>query len=80
MLPKVNLILFSLVCIDNFSLDSVNKEQSWKTVFLGRIKDEKLYEFYISKLREDKLWLSVATPVKKFLNNAFVNCKNIKVR
>ena len=39
--PKVNFILFSLVCMVNCSEVSANKEQSWKTVFLGKISDEK---------------------------------------
>ena len=37
----MNLILLSLVCIVNWSPLSANREQSWNTVFLGKIKEVK---------------------------------------
>ena len=37
-------------------------------------------EFSISKLLEESLWLSVATPVKNFLPFASERCRNIPFR
>ena len=44
------------------------------------INDEKSFTFSISRLLDDSLWLSVATPVKKFLPCASVKCKKIPFR
>ena len=61
------------------TLDS-KREDSWNTVFLGKIKDEKSSVFPISKLLEESLWLSVATPDKKVLFPDLVLCKKIPLR
>mgnify|MGYP001963138409 CR=1 FL=1 len=74
-LPKVNFILLSPVCIESWSVLSAKREHNWKTVFLGKIKEEKLLVFSISKLLDDNRWLSVATPVKKLLSWASVICR-----
>ena len=49
-----------------------NKEISWKMVFLGKITGSKFTFVSISKLLEDNLWLSVATPVRKDWFSKFV--------
>ena len=51
-----------------------NKEINWKIVFLGKIIDSILVFGSISKLLEDSLWLSVATPQRNDLFSNFVLC------
>ena len=75
--PKENLILLSLDCIVNGSDVSDKSEHNWNTVFLGKINDMKLFLLSISRLLDESLWLSVATPVKKFLPCASVKWRNM---
>ena len=51
--PKVNLILFSLACIVSWSEVSAKREDSWNTVFLGKIKEEKSCALIIRRMFHD---------------------------
>ena len=79
MFPKVNWILFSLIFIDNFSADSVNKEQSWKTVFqlcsLLSESDEQL----AMQTSENKIKFSLGSTklISKVIDGKFPDYKKV---
>ena len=74
-LPSINLILLSLICIENDSSELSNSEHNINTVFLGIIIEEKLLTLSTCMLLEESLWLSVATPVRNVFFSDSVACR-----